>query len=73
MPRVPALAMAISVTPDPESLANFDILATDALARIIYHSVFGKVDPESLDPHWNLTFQLEGIQPFLCFQRVNIM
>ena len=53
----------IESSADPETLADFDILATDALARVIYHCLFGKVDPESLDPHWNLTFQLEAIQP----------
>ena len=55
---------------DPETLAEFDILATDALGRIIYHCLFGKVDPESLDPHWNLTLQLEGVEPGAYLQEI---
>ena len=56
--------------PDPEALADFDMLATDALARLIYHSSFGKVDPEQLDPHWNLARQLEGVDPGEYIQRM---
>jgi len=55
--------MQASRNPDPEMLADFDILATDALVRLIYHAEFGKVDPESLDSHWNLIRQLEGVEP----------
>ena len=64
------LAREIEAGADPEALADFDILATDALARVIYHCLFGKVDPESLDPHWNLTLQLEGIQPGTYIQEI---
>jgi murein L,D-transpeptidase YcbB/YkuD len=42
-----------------ELLADYDVLLTDALLRVAYHAVFGKVDPESLDPHWNLTRDLD--------------
>ncbi|KPK65771.1 MAG: hypothetical protein AMS21_03915 [Gemmatimonas sp. SG8_38_2] len=62
--------MEASRSPDPEMLADFDILATDALARLIYHAEFGKVDPESLDPHWNLIHQLEGVEPGLLIQEI---
>ena len=59
-----------SANPDPEAVADFDILATDALARLVYHSSFGKVDPERLDPHWNLARQLEGVEPGAFIQRL---
>ena len=62
--------MGGSRAPDPEMLADFDILATDALARVIYHAEFGKVDPESLDSHWNLIRQLESREPGSYIQEV---
>jgi murein L,D-transpeptidase YcbB/YkuD len=37
----------------PTAFAQFDVLLTEALMRLGYHLTFGKVDPESLDPHWN--------------------
>jgi murein L,D-transpeptidase YcbB/YkuD len=43
----------------PELVADFDLLLTDALVRLSYHLAFGKVDPEALDPDWNLRRQLE--------------
>ena len=39
----------------PAMLADFDILLTDALVRLSYHLMFGKVDPERLDPSWNMS------------------
>lgn len=33
--------------------AEYDILLTDALARLAYHRYFGKVDPVDLDDKWN--------------------
>ena len=36
---------------------DYDLLLTDALLRLLYHLMFGKVDPTSYDPHWN--FQRE--------------
>jgi murein L,D-transpeptidase YcbB/YkuD len=36
----------------PTAHAQFDVLLTEALMRLGYHLTFGKVDPESLDPHW---------------------
>jgi len=43
----------------PQLAADFDLLLTDALVRLSYHLAFGKVDPEALDPDWNLRRQLE--------------
>jgi len=33
--------------------AQFDLLQTDALLRLGYHLLLGKVDPESFDAQWN--------------------
>ena len=41
--------------PDPWLLADFDILLTDSFIRLIYHLSFGKVDPITLHPGWNLS------------------
>jgi murein L,D-transpeptidase YcbB/YkuD len=43
----------------PELVADFDLLLTDSLVRLGYHLAFGKVDPQALDPDWNLRRQLE--------------
>lgn len=50
-------------SPDPELLADYDLLLTDSLVRLCYHLQFGKVDPESLDPAWNMTRQVRGQNP----------
>jgi murein L,D-transpeptidase YcbB/YkuD len=39
---------------EPARLAGLDILMTDALVRLGYHLLTGKVDAEALDPHWNM-------------------
>lgn len=38
----------------PTLAANFDILLSDAFLRLAYAKSFGKVDPNRLDPNWNL-------------------
>jgi murein L,D-transpeptidase YcbB/YkuD len=43
----------------PELVADFDLLLTDALVRLAYHLSVGKVDPEALDPDWNMRRQIE--------------
>jgi murein L,D-transpeptidase YcbB/YkuD len=40
--------------PDAELLAEYDITLSDALVRILYHLLYGKVDPERLDANWNI-------------------
>jgi murein L,D-transpeptidase YcbB/YkuD len=44
-------------------LADLDILATESLIRLGYHLRFGKVNPEQLDPNWNLSRDLDGVDP----------
>ena len=56
--------------PDPELLANFDILLTDGLIRMGYHLVFGKVDPEDHHPHWNLAVEIDDDGPIEFIQEI---
>ncbi|MGE0639396.1 MAG: murein L,D-transpeptidase [Thermoanaerobaculia bacterium] len=47
----------------PRDHAERDLLATDALIRLGYHLLRGRVDPQSLDANWNFTGNLDGIEP----------
>lgn len=38
----------------PGARADLDLVLTDAVIRVAYHQLFGKVDPSTLDPNWNL-------------------
>jgi len=40
--------------PSADLLADYDIRLSDALVRIFYHLLYGKVDPERLDANWNI-------------------
>lgn len=40
--------------PDADLVADRELLLMDSLMRMIYHAEFGKVDPEQLDPNWNI-------------------
>ena len=40
---------------DPAIQAKKDVVFTDALIRLSYHLLMGKVDPESLDNNWNMS------------------
>ena len=42
--------------------AELDLLLTDSLVRLGYHLSFGKVDPEALDPDWNMTRYIEDME-----------
>lgn len=43
--------------------ADFELLLTDAIVRLGYHLWFGKVDPQALDPGWNMNRTLPGLDP----------
>jgi L,D-transpeptidase YcbB len=43
--------------------AEFDILMTDAAIRFGYHMWFGKVDPTTFDPGWNMARRVPGFDP----------
>jgi len=57
-------------SPVPEMLADFDLLLTDSLIRLGYHLIFGKVDPEDLDPHWNLSIEIDDRDPVVSVEEV---
>jgi L,D-transpeptidase YcbB len=56
-------------SPTPVMLAEFDILLTDALVRLIYHLMFGKVDPERLHSRWNMAREIDGLEPAVIVRR----
>ena len=56
-------------SPDPSLLADYDILLTDSLVRLCYHLQFGKVDPESLDPTWNMSRQVHNKNPVAAIEK----
>jgi len=47
----------------PCNRADMDILLTDALIRLGYHYIYGKVNPGSLDSDWNLAREISGKDP----------
>jgi murein L,D-transpeptidase YcbB/YkuD len=63
------LRLEDSKSPDPALLADYDILLTDSLVRLCYHLQFGKVDPESLDPAWNMSRQVHGKNPVAAIEK----
>ena len=56
-------------SPDPALVADYDILLTDSLVRLCYHIQFGKVDPESLDPAWNMSRQVHNKDPVAAIEK----
>jgi len=53
----------------PDTQGRLDLLLTDAAVRLAYHLCFGKVDPEALDPDWNMDSELGGIDPVTVLQQ----
>ena len=53
-----------------EEHVDLDILLTESLVRLAYHIRFGKVDPESLDPNWNLDTSLVNGAPLNNIQAI---
>jgi L,D-transpeptidase YcbB len=43
--------------------ASREVLATEALIRLAYSLRFGKINPALLDPNWNYSRRLDGIDP----------
>lgn len=52
----------------PAQLAVRDLILTDGLARLGYHQLFGKVNPYTLDPHWNFRRELNNTDPATAIQ-----
>ncbi len=49
-------------------IADADLILTDSLIRLGYHQRFGKVNPYSLDPHWNFRRELNDKNPAVSIQ-----
>ena len=56
--------------PPAKLIADYDIRLSDALVRIVYHLVFGKVDPEELYPNWNMYLDIKEKNPAHWLQSV---
>lgn len=63
-------AQLLATGTDNELRADFDTLLTDALLRLGYHLAFGKVDPERFDPQWNLSREIDGLNPIATLEMV---
>ncbi len=55
-------------TDSPAHRAAQDLILTDSLARLGYHQLFGKVNPYTLDPHWNFRRELNDMDPATAIQ-----
>lgn len=55
---------------DPVARAELELLLTDSLARLAFTLHFGKLDPEQLDPVWNLSREWNGTDPVGLFEQV---
>ncbi len=64
-----ALERLRAAAPGPAQRAERDLLQTDALIRLAYHLLFGKVDPERLDANWNFTRDLANLEPEATLQQ----
>jgi murein L,D-transpeptidase YcbB/YkuD len=62
--------VAGSADPSLASLVDRDLLLTDALARLGYHLLFGKVDYHVYDPVWNFGRKIHDLEPAVALQRV---
>ncbi len=54
---------------DPVARAELELLLTDSLARLAFTLHFGKLDPEQLDPVWNLSREWSGADPVGLFEQ----
>jgi L,D-transpeptidase YcbB len=48
---------------NPQLKAEFDVLLTDSLTRLVYQLAFGKVDPTPFVPQWNFARMIDGLDP----------
>jgi murein L,D-transpeptidase YcbB/YkuD len=51
-----------------KQIAVQDFILTDSLARLGYHQSFGKVNPHTLDPHWNFRREYNEVDPAIAIQ-----
>ena len=55
---------------EPSLVADYDILLTDSLIRLIYHLYFGKVDPENFHPNWEMTRKINDTDPVEAIEKI---
>lgn len=60
--------MNANLVTDPNLRIQYDLMLSDALLRIIYHLIFGKVDPEQLHSSWNIYRDIEDTNPLHLFK-----
>ncbi|MGB5703061.1 MAG: hypothetical protein WBM48_09610 [Polyangiales bacterium] len=65
--RLKTLREELAKHPDVGREVDFDILLTDALARLAYNAFYGKVDPERIDRNINIAQTWTGAS----FSRAN--
>lgn len=53
---------------DLAARADLELLLTDSLARLVFTLHFGKLNPTQLDPVWNLSRTIEGIDAVRVFE-----
>jgi murein L,D-transpeptidase YcbB/YkuD len=58
--KLQALRSRNKETKDPLVALDFDLLLSEAFARVIYHAHYGKVDPERFDDSWNIENEYKG-------------
>ena len=46
-----------------DAVVDRDLLMTEALARLMFHVMFGKVDPMAFDPQWNFARTVHQQRP----------
>ena len=69
-PLAGARSAAAAANPAPGARIDLDLLQTEALVRLLYHLILGKVDPASFDPDWNFTRELHLEDPAAFVQEV---
>jgi murein L,D-transpeptidase YcbB/YkuD len=62
-------ALEEGTEPTPRQLAAIELLFSDSLLRLVYHQLFGRVDPASLDPRWNFNARPLGPDPLQNMQK----
>jgi len=62
-PLAQARSAAAAANAPPDARIDLDLLQTEALVRLLYHLILGKVDPSSFDPNWNLSRRLHLSDP----------
>ena len=60
--------LADGATPDPSTVAELDLLLTDALVALAYHYLYGKIDPISVNANWNVDRSFIDVEPIVAIE-----